>query len=609
MRTNIPNSNDKIDRNMDAHNTSPFTIVGGDIIMSGMENDFPMLPTQGHEVDVIDDTSQGSQAMDITSNEETESASISGLFIQESSPSVANRHMLTTPGASPPSEDTLVKPSVYITPSKPSMSELFPSPSLTPAKTFPEEPKALFPADDYDALLCTAEVWQAAIWRDDYMNDLALKKSGYTRVNRDYVLPSKPQGDLTGPLHPLVCRKNWIFKGLGSKAKTDKLWDTLQPTLRQVSRFLSEENTMLPWLPLMFGHVEVEQGGRNVLKYNMPSNPTAHIKAVLQRLRDMDGKVKFMFGAIRAKTAQEKEGEKAAEKAKMLQAGGGNGLVPKTSDDDGDDDEDEMEEFEKDDGQIHGIHFNPNEPFARKIYVQPEMMEDLKANANSHRIVLHAGYAQFWQQNQRPVIREMLTTFSLMGTIFHEISHAFYSEYNIAPQDMPVYEEPYYMDDKEVPEIGSAIERNTFGIPLRSIIDPKASNGVSIEACWVPTAWFGAKDVIVEHLSVVRVDVEWMHGFAMQSTWRNLQSHDVATPAGRQAIKECLRMPIRAWIESDGSRLVQKWLWSVDKDGVGYEKVRAKERNKLIWACVFQEMLEVCMRKRKAEKAVKDMMW
>lgn len=168
-------------------------------------------------------------------------------------------------------------------------------------------------------------------------------------VNRDYILPSEPQGNLTGPLHPLVCHKNCISKGLGSKAKTERLWETLQPVLKQVSRFLSEDNAMLPWLPLTFGQVEVKQGGRKILKYNMTSNPTEHTKAVLQRLRDMGGKVKFMFSAIRTKTVPEKEDEKAVERGKKLKAGEGKSLVPKASDVD-DDDEDETEEVEKDDG-------------------------------------------------------------------------------------------------------------------------------------------------------------------------------------------------------------------------------------------------------------------
>lgn len=242
---------------MTNHITAPLTIADGDIIMSGMDTNLTPLPAQGHDVDMTDDTSHDSQSMDNLSDEETNNTLIAKLVTLESSSTAANRFVLTTPEASPAPENTLEKPSSPITPSKSSTPGLFPTPFLTPTKPFPEKPTAIFPADDYDALLCTAEAWQAAIWRDGYKNDLALKKSGYTRVKRDYVLPSKPQGDLTGPLHPLVCRENWIFKGLGDETETEKLWDTLQPILRQVSRFLSEENAMLPWLPLMFGHVEI----------------------------------------------------------------------------------------------------------------------------------------------------------------------------------------------------------------------------------------------------------------------------------------------------------------------------------------------------------------
>jgi hypothetical protein len=516
---------------------SPHTITGAetDITMSGMEIE---VSKPSYVVDqVVDmDNANPSQGMDISSNGNADGAQMIQPMTPEPSSSdskkieaglSATSNTFSTQEAKFSRPDTLIVPeTVQLTTS-----------GLTLASPISQPPPVV---DDYSLLTCTDAQWAEAIFRPSYYRDFHLEKSGYP-TKRYYIFPEPSEGDLNGPLHPLVARNNWILNAENKYNRFTKLWEPLESALKQTSKFLSEENAMLAWLPLRFGKLINGEGGRQILMYDMPDNPKQELQQVIRELRDMAGKVKFCFGAIRVRTMQEIEDEEKEDRERRRKAGE---FVPEP--------EIPKEEAGVDKnfrgGQIHGIHFAPNESFNRQIYVKPDFIDDLKRHEDLHRIFIHAGYTEYLSgaksiRVKNPAV-QLFTLFSLAITILHEISHAYFAQYRVDPRHFGSYDEPWYQGEPtEYSELGGALERHLFGIPMRALVDPNPNKGASIEAHFTPTAWVGEQTVVSESHVVARLEIGWMHSFKKESTWALLRSYNVGTKEGREMIRQCLSSP------------------------------------------------------------------
>jgi hypothetical protein len=254
------------------------------------------------------------------------------------------------------------------------------------------------------------------------------------------VPPPEPWCSLSGIIHPILARRNWIYIGA---YRNDELWRDLQPALRFATQMLFNDVALLWWTHLLFGELAFTScGQRRFLKRTEKSWNPAALKDVRSRLLNaVDGNIKFSFSG----------------------------------------------------------HLLPSQAYGETSYGRNVVLEVCHSLATEQRmpqitnfdpgqvalICCHLGFRDYFDSGHRTVEQDAKTSFLLGVTILHEIVHAVFalSQNEGIPEqrrchdlDEPQFSEADALRDLQSgakAELGFSLESYLFGMVFIAQMNPQ----------------------------------------------------------------------------------------------------------------------------------------
>ena len=409
--------------------------------------------------------------------------------------------------------------------------------------------------------------YEAHLWNDSWDADITFSETNEEYMNyctkefSNAIDLEEPTGDLDNEILPLFARENWLLDGFVQDP--DLVWSKLKPALQMASLFLTVPQVAWAFAPITMGRLAKWEGECEFLEHDEKEMLRQHdedpeflvrkFEDIRQKFASLTGKIRFTFATF--------------------------GMINRWNASDAQTDftipDDYNWEVESG-GQIHGITFNPGEPYLSDLFVRGNPLE-LQACQHLYRVFIHGAYAEFLQQDTSTCtpVRTTRTAFSLGVTLVHEVCHTLYClerhpdiSASAVHED---YNEPHLFKDTSCAEIGSAIERRLFGYPWQATIHPE--EGASMDAMHAPCAWEAGEPVLGRAHFVHFIEPNWCYAFLTRKKWGEIRDIPLA-----ESVRCCYwPTPFRAHARTKKPDIL-RW-FEARKKGKNLAKMRQFDRD------------------------------